>query len=49
MQRDDGNFGFVIKGNNPVSVETVDPGGPTDKAGIKPGDVLLTLNGIDVR
>ncbi|KAK3090633.1 hypothetical protein FSP39_013290 [Pinctada imbricata] len=49
VHRVDGNFGFVIKGNNPVSMETVDPGGPADKAGLQPGDVILRLNGIDVR
>lgn len=47
--REDGSFGFVIKGNNPVCVESVDPLGPADKAGLQAGDVILKLNSIDVR
>ena len=47
--REGGSFGFVIKGNNPVCVESVDPLGPADKAGLHAGDVILKLNNIDVR
>lgn len=47
--RNGGNFGFVIKGNNPVFIETVDPGGAAERAGLQPGDLIMKLNGIDVR
>ncbi|XP_061181898.1 delphilin-like [Saccostrea echinata] len=47
--RESGSFGFVIKGNNPVCIESVDPMGPADKAGLQAGDVILKLNNIDVR
>jgi serine protease Do len=29
-------------------VSMVDPGGPADKAGIKPGDVILAVNGVNI-
>ena len=47
--RENGSFGFVIKGSNPAYIETADPGGPADKAGLQPGDYVMKLNGIDVR
>jgi len=31
-----------------VAVNSVTPGGPADKAGVKPGDVIVKLNGKDV-
>lgn len=45
----DVSFGFILRGHNPVCVESVMPNGVTDKAGIKAGDQILKLNGIDVR
>ncbi|XP_021359852.1 delphilin-like isoform X2 [Mizuhopecten yessoensis] len=47
--RNGGNFGFVIKGNNPVFIETVDSGGAAERAGLQPGDLIMKLNGIDVK
>ncbi|XP_056020284.1 delphilin-like isoform X2 [Ostrea edulis] len=47
--REGGSFGFVIKGNNPVCIESVDPMGAADKGGLQAGDVILKLNNIDVR
>lgn len=47
--REGGSFGFVIKGCNPAYIESVDPGGPADKAGLMAGDFLIKLNGLDVR
>ncbi|KAJ8318724.1 hypothetical protein KUTeg_003815, partial [Tegillarca granosa] len=47
--REAGSFGFVIKGNNPVHIESLDPGGPAEKAGLQAGDFIIGLNGIDVR
>ena len=47
--RENGKFGFVIKGSNPAFIETIDADGPADKAGIKKGDFIIKLNGINVR
>ncbi len=37
-----------LKGVRGVLVNSVSPGGPGDKAGLKPGDVIVRLNGKDV-
>ena len=47
--RENGKFGFIIKGSNPAFVETLDNNGPADRAGIHQGDFIIKLNGIDVR
>ena len=49
IHRERGTFGFVVRGHNPVYVESVTAGGPADKAGLLPGDAILKLNGLDVR
>src|SRR5258705_198159 len=36
---------FGLDGPHGALVSSVEPGGPADKAGIKPGDVLLAVNG----
>ena len=47
--RENGSFGFVVKGCNPAYIESVDPNGPADTAGLVAGDFLIKLNGLDVR
>lgn len=47
--RENGSFGFVLKGSNPAYIETVDANGAAEKAGLQPGDYVMKLNGIDVR
>ncbi|XP_052262977.1 delphilin-like [Dreissena polymorpha] len=47
--RENGSFGFVVKGSNPAYIETVDSKGAAEKAGLQPGDFIVKLNGIDVR
>eukprot|EP00117_Sycon_ciliatum_P000813 scpid13875/ scgid6726/ DEP domain-containing mTOR-interacting protein; DEP domain-containing protein 6 len=42
-------FGFVIRGGSPVHVHTVDPTGPAAQSGLQVGDLLLEVNGQDVR
>ena len=43
------SFGFTVRGNVPVSVETVDKGGIAEKAGLKGGEVIVKVNGFDVK
>ncbi|XP_022088228.1 DEP domain-containing mTOR-interacting protein-like isoform X2 [Acanthaster planci] len=38
-------FGFVIRGDGPSYVQTVDPSGPAAKAGLKIGQFLYFVNG----
>ncbi|KAL3875511.1 hypothetical protein ACJMK2_033457, partial [Sinanodonta woodiana] len=47
--RENNSFGFVVKGSNPAYIDTIDPGGPAEKAGLRGGDFIIKLNGIDVR
>lgn len=41
-------FGFVIRGDGPVFVKTVDPTGPAASAGLKVGHFLYAVNGENV-
>uniref|UniRef100_A0A3B4Z682 Grid2 interacting protein n=1 Tax=Seriola lalandi dorsalis TaxID=1841481 RepID=A0A3B4Z682_SERLL len=43
------SFGFTLRGHAPVWIDSVIPGSPADKAGLKPGDRILFLNGLDMR
>ncbi|KAL4624541.1 delphilin-like [Arapaima gigas] len=43
------SFGFTLRGHAPVWIDSVIPGGPAEKAGLKPGDRILFLNGLDMR
>uniref|UniRef100_G3PDD5 Glutamate receptor, ionotropic, delta 2 (Grid2) interacting protein, a n=1 Tax=Gasterosteus aculeatus aculeatus TaxID=481459 RepID=G3PDD5_GASAC len=43
------SFGFTLRGHAPVWIDSVIPGNPADKAGLKPGDRILFLNGLDMR
>jgi len=50
--RDDGQMKNTLKAlgfDHGVIVESVAPGGPAERAGVKPDDVILTLNGQPVR
>lgn len=44
-----GGFGFSLSGNAPVFIRSVEPRGPAGKAGLRAGDYLLELNGLDIR
>jgi serine protease Do len=39
---------FKLKEPNGALIATVDPGSPADKAGLKPGDVVLAFNGQEI-
>uniref|UniRef100_A0A3Q2R429 Grid2 interacting protein n=1 Tax=Fundulus heteroclitus TaxID=8078 RepID=A0A3Q2R429_FUNHE len=43
------SFGFTLRGHAPVWIDSVIAGSPADKAGLKPGDRILFLNGLDMR
>lgn len=45
-EMDDGAFWETADGQ--LSAKAIAPGSPADKAGIKTGDILLTLNGLDI-
>jgi S1-C subfamily serine protease len=49
VYRENGSFGFVLAGNSPVCIESVDPGGAADRAGLQAGDGIVKVNKIDVR
>ncbi|XP_053327111.1 delphilin [Spea bombifrons] len=43
------SFGFTLRGNAPVWIESVVPGSPAEVAGLRAGDRILFLNGLDMR
>ncbi|KAG8433300.1 hypothetical protein GDO86_017547 [Hymenochirus boettgeri] len=43
------SFGFTLRGNAPVWIESVLPGSPAEAAGLQAGDRILFLNGLDMR
>lgn len=49
VMKGSGNFGLTLSGNAPVFIRSVDKGGASDKAGLRSGDQLLQLNGINIR
>jgi len=46
---EDGSFGFVLSGQDPVWVKSVMPGSAAQRAGLSTGDAILQLNAVDVR
>ncbi|XP_063961799.1 delphilin-like isoform X2 [Lytechinus pictus] len=49
VNRAGGSFGFVLAGDNPVIIETIDRGGAAERAGLRTGDRIMRLNGLNVR
>uniref|UniRef100_A0A671N5K9 Delphilin n=1 Tax=Sinocyclocheilus anshuiensis TaxID=1608454 RepID=A0A671N5K9_9TELE len=43
------SFGFTLRGHAPVCIDSVMPGSPAEACGLKPGDRILFLNGLDMR
>ncbi|TRY83991.1 hypothetical protein DNTS_009938 [Danionella cerebrum] len=43
------SFGFTLRGHAPVWIDSVLPGTPAEACGLKPGDRILFLNGLDMR
>lgn len=49
MNRGHGEFGFTLSGNAPVFIRSVDKGGAAERAGLRMGDQILQLNGVNIR
>ncbi|KAF6733745.1 Delphilin [Oryzias melastigma] len=43
------SFGFTLRGHAPVCIDAVIPDSPAEECGLKSGDRILFLNGLDMR
>lgn len=49
IHKDSSGYGMKVSGDNPVFVESVKPGQAAHKAGLLSGDMILKVNGTQVR
>ncbi|XP_071479940.1 uncharacterized protein [Diadema antillarum] len=49
LYRQDGTYGLRIQKSKPVVITNLDSGGPGENAGLKMGDMIVRVNGKDVR
>ncbi|XP_072458942.1 rhophilin-1 isoform X2 [Notamacropus eugenii] len=45
LTRGEGGFGFTLRGDSPVLIAAVIPGGRAEAAGLKEGDYIVSVNG----
>ena len=48
VHKDDAGYGLTLSGDKPTRVQTVKEGGASDRAGVRPGDVIIKVNGQQV-
>ena len=49
LRRRRGRFGFAVRGKGPVFIADVEQGSPAQNVGIRRGDLILRLNGVNLR
>ncbi|KAJ1194694.1 hypothetical protein NDU88_003980 [Pleurodeles waltl] len=49
LVRGESGFGFTLRGDSPVLIAGVVPGGCADEAGLKEGDYIVSVNGEDCK
>jgi len=48
IESDSVGYGFVLRGDGPTYVQTVDPSGPAAVAGLRVGHIIETVDDMDV-
>ncbi|XP_074095470.1 rho guanine nucleotide exchange factor 2 isoform X4 [Cotesia typhae] len=48
VYKDDAGYGMKVSGDNPVYVQSVKEGGAAERAGLKQGDKIIKVNGVNV-
>ena len=48
IHKDEAGYGLTLSGDKPTRVQTVRAGGASDRAGVRPGDVIIKVNGQQV-
>lgn len=49
LRRRRGRFGFAVHGKGPVFIAEVEQGSPAQNVGIRRGDLILRINGVNLR
>ncbi|KAL5968789.1 Rho guanine nucleotide exchange factor 12 [Taenia solium] len=48
VRRDHAGYGLTVCGTNPVTVRNIREGGTAERAGLRPGDEIVKVNGVNV-
>lgn len=49
LRRRRGRFGFAVRGQGPVFIAEIEANSPAQNVGIRPGDLVLRINGVNLR